>query len=498
MYSVLQYGARCDGRTDDVAAIQNAEQAAAKAALPGHATVVRLPAGVCTIGGPIAWDSNVDLEGAGMYATTLRALASFTYNPLQVRIGPDGRQIGMIWLDGPTATTPIQNVVIENLGFDPRAGVQNWSQPLAIRLFYPINCYMRPVQHLTVQHVYFELGANPSAAYTKTGTAGPKAFVGVSLTHLGVDPLVPSHDLVFNDIHAHNGDGTLRFALLGTTKNGTTSQLYNVTMSNEYDTVDLDYIEDDRIEFDGLTYPYNAPLLNAPLGEIYNLSFTNINVTVAPTVTVGSVNGVRLDSSFNTEIHDVTIDGMQYLGSPAGYVPSTVVTMHDGTGAVTAMNGSDIQGYINNIVVQNITATNTIGVGISLGAPPGQPLSGEMRNVTVHDAFVFGGVGLTFLTAKPTVRRPNSPYDVILSGITVDGSPMNALETSVSPIGVEIHDHLPSSGDAAMLLQDVTATNFKTAILLDHGFDGAILDDVHWNGAVTILSNVVEINSGPL
>jgi hypothetical protein len=495
---VRQYGARCDGHTDDMAAIQKAEQAAAKAALPGRATVVQLPAGVCTIGGPIAWDSNVDLEGAGMSATTLRALASFTYDPQQVRIGPDGRQIGMIWLDGPTATTPIQNVVIENLGFDPRAGVQNWSQPLAIRLFYPINCYMRPVQNLTVQHVYFELGANPSAAYTTTGTAGPKAFVGVSLTHLGVDPLVPSHDLVFNDIHAHNGDGTLRFALVGTTKNGTTSKLYNVTVSNEYDNVDLDYIEDDRIEFDGFTYPYNAPLLNAPLGEIYNLTFTNINITVAPTVTIGSINGLRLNSSYNTEIHDVLIDGMQYTGSPAGYVPSTVKTMHDGTGGVTSMNGSDIQGYINNIVEQNITATNTIGVGVALGAPPGQPLSADMRNITVHNAFVFGGIQLSFLTPKPTVRRPNSAYDITLSGIEVDGSPMNALEPSVNPIGIEILDHLATSGDPAMQLQDVTATNFKTAILLDHGFDGALLENVHWNGAVEILSKVVEVDSGPL
>jgi hypothetical protein len=228
------------------------------------------------------------------------------------------------------------------------------------------------------------------------------------------------------------------------------------------------------------------------------VTFSNINVTVSPSVTIGSVNGIRLNSSVNTEIHDVTIDGVNYTGAPSGYVDSTIAPMHDGTGAVTSMNGNEIQGYVNRIFERNILATNTVGVGISLGAPPGEPFTAELRNVTVHDAFVFGGVALVFLTPKPAVRRADSPYDVILSNIEVDGSPNNALEPSLSPIGIEIHDHVASAGDAAMLLQNVTATNFATALLIDPGFDGAVLDDVHWKGVATIHSKVVEDDSGPL
>jgi hypothetical protein len=496
-YDVRRYGARCDGHTDDMAAIQSAEQAAAKAASAARGTVVQLPAGVCAIGGPIAWDSYVSLVGAGMNVTTLTALASFTYDPAKVRTGPGGKEIGMIWLDGATATSPIENVTIENVGFDPRAGTQNWTSTTGIRTYECVNGYMRAVHGLNLQHVYFELGANPTAAYTATGTEGPKAFVGVELSHLGVDPLDPSHDLVFNDVHAHNGDGMLRFVLDGASQNGITSSFYNLTVTNEYDTVDLDNIEDDRIEIDGMTAPYAQPLTNAPLGEIHHLVFQNINVSVAPSVTVASVNALRLDTSFNTEIYDVTANGINYVGSPNGYGPLQDGTMHDGTGSVISMNANDVQGYINDLTVENITASNTIGVGITLGAPAGQPLAADVSNVIVHDAFIYGGVGVTFTTPKPTVPRSGNPYDITLENIEVDGSPNNSLNPSSVPIGIDFHRHVPQAGDDRMLLQNVTASGFATQLLIEPGFDGMLLDNVHWTGNAVIESPVTEVNSGP-
>jgi hypothetical protein len=481
-----------------MAAIQRAEQAAALAALPSRGTVVQLPAGVCAIGGPIAWDSNVSLTGAGMQATTLSALAAFTFDPAKVRAGPGGKLLGMIWLDGPTATSAIENVTIENVGFDPRAGTQYWSERTGIRLYEPVSAYMRPIHNLNVQHVYFELGANPSAAYTATGTEGPKAFVGVQLSQLGVNPLDSSHDLTFNDVHTHNGNGMLRFALLGTTKNGVTSSFYNLTVTNEYDTVDLNNIEDDRIEIDGITAPFNKPLTNAPLGLIRHLVFQNINVTVAPAVSVGSVNALRLNASHNTEIEDVTVNGVNYVGSPNGYGPLSDGTMHDGTGSVVSMNGDDVQGYLNDLTVENVNAQYTIGVGVTLGAPAGQPLSAVVNNVVVHDAFLYGGVSLTFMTPKPTTRNPNTPYDVVVSNVAVDGSAQNSLNPAASPIGIEFHRHLPSAGDDNVLLQNVTATGFTTPLLIEPGFDGMMLQNVHWNGTAVIGSQVTESNSGPI
>src|ERR1700722_1943685 len=106
----VPFGARCDGKSDDTAAIQKAEQAAVR--LSG---VVTLPRGRCAISGPIAWDSNVSLNGAGMYASTLVALPNFGFDPAKVRAKYDGRFVGMIWLDGPTETTPLTGVTISNV-----------------------------------------------------------------------------------------------------------------------------------------------------------------------------------------------------------------------------------------------------------------------------------------------------------------------------------------------------------------------------------------------
>jgi hypothetical protein len=357
---------------------------------------------------------------------------------------------------------------------------------------------MRPIHNLAFQHIYFELGANPSAAYTSTGTSGPKAFVGVALSRVGVNPLDASHDIVFNDVHAHNGDGMLRVSLLGTTQNGVTSSFYNLTVTNEYDTIDLNFIEDDRIEIDGITAPYAKPLTNAPLGIMRHLVFQNINVSVAPSVTAGSVNAVRLDSSYNTEIEDAVVSGVNYVGSPSGYGPLSDGTMHDGTGSVVSMNGDDIQGYLNDLVVENVNAQYTIGVGVTLGAPPGQPLSAIVRNIVVHDAFLYGGVGFTFMTPKPTTRNPSAPYDVTVSNVEVDGSPQNSLNPAVSPIGIEFHRHLPTAGDDNVLLQNVTATGFSTPLLVERGFDGMLLQNVHWSGTAVIGSQVTESNSGPI
>jgi hypothetical protein len=171
--------------------------------------------------------------------------------------------------------------------------------------------------------------------------------------------------------------------------------------------------------------------------------------------------------------------------------------MHDGTGSVISMNANDVQGYINDLTVENITASNTIGVGITLGAPAGQPLAADVSNVIVHDAFIYGGVGVTFTTPKPTVPRSGNPYDITLENIEVDGSPNNSLNPSSVPIGIDFHRHVPQAGDDRMLLQNVTASGFATQLLIEPGFDGMLLDNVHWTGNAVIESPVTEVNSGP-
>ncbi len=186
------FSARCDGRTDDTRAIQAAERAAARAG----GTVV-LPEGRCAISGPIAWDSHVSLQGAGMYKSTLVALPSFGFDPAHVRALYDGKFVGMIWLDGPTETSPLSDVRFADVGFDPRAGTQTYKLS-GKGTFHCIAGYMRPLQRITFENLYFELGANTESYLFKS--LGPKGFFGIELQTLGGDPQQPSHDLVFHNI----------------------------------------------------------------------------------------------------------------------------------------------------------------------------------------------------------------------------------------------------------------------------------------------------------
>jgi len=72
------------------------------------------------------------------------------------------------------------------------------------------------------------------------------------------------------------------------------------------------------------------------------------------------------------------------------------------------------------------------------------------------------------------------------------------LEPAASPIGIEFHRHLPSAGDDNVLLQNVTATGFTTPLLIEGGFDGMLLQNVHWSGTAVIGSHVTESGSGPI
>ncbi len=156
------------------------------------------------------------------------------------------------------------------------------------------------------------------------------------------------------------------------------------------------------------------------------------------------------------------------------------------------MNTNDVQGYINDVVVENVNAQYTIGLGVALGAPTGEPLSAVVSNVVVRDAFIYGGLNVTFSTPKPPARNPNSQYDVAISNVTVGGSP-----ASPGAIGVEFHRHIPTAGDDFVELQNLTVSGFATPLLIEGGFDGMLLDNVHWSGTAIIDSAVTQVNSGP-
>ncbi|MBV9278079.1 MAG: hypothetical protein JOZ97_07595, partial [Candidatus Eremiobacteraeota bacterium] len=305
-FDVRQFRAKCNGATDDTRAIQAAEAAAVRA---GGGTV-RIPRGKCVISTGIAWDSNVTLQGGGINATTLVAARNFGFDPSKVRRGNDGQYIGMIWLDGPSQTGPLQNVTIRDIGFDPRAGTQSFTLS-SIGTYQCIIGYLRPLQHFRLENVRFELGAN-SRPYMGTNI-GPKGFIGFNDYSIGIDPQNPSYDISFHHIVSHNGSGTIQMALEGTTRNGVTSSAHDIKIDDVQATVDQNNIDDDRVVIDGVSHPADGQL-----GRISNVSISNVTTVVADSVSVGAANAVKINPATNTIVSHVRIRNIRYRGSRYG------------------------------------------------------------------------------------------------------------------------------------------------------------------------------------
>jgi len=198
--------------TDDSAAINAALAAAAKA---GGGTVLLPDAktsatGKCAISRPLnVSTSNLTFAGRGMHATTIVAMPGFDYVPELTPRGLGGQYVGMIWTDLAEAPprpgqynppqSPLVNVAIQDLGLDPRAGVQT--------RFYKYQAIAATFGRCSisrVRNVYFELGAPLSNADLT------KPFTGINYLSLSYDPSNASHDLTFENIEGHNGVGTVQ------------------------------------------------------------------------------------------------------------------------------------------------------------------------------------------------------------------------------------------------------------------------------------------------
>jgi hypothetical protein len=97
--SVLDYGAKCDGITDDQAAINNAVTAAATAGRD-----VLLPAATCAISASIAGASNVRIIGQGRGSSIIQpTTANATFAPVQFGAGVTNAGLSEITINGRTS-----------------------------------------------------------------------------------------------------------------------------------------------------------------------------------------------------------------------------------------------------------------------------------------------------------------------------------------------------------------------------------------------------------
>jgi hypothetical protein len=471
------YGAKCDGRTNDTRAIQAAERAAASA---GGGTVV-LPAGRCVISTGIAWDSGVNVRGAGMHATTLVADARFGFEPNdpRVRRGQNGKLMGLIWLDGPTQTAPLRNVRISDLGFDPRAGTQSYAVS-GKGTYHCITANMRPLQNVTFENLFFELGTNetyPTAPYN-----GPKGFFGIELPVLGVDPANPSYGLTFRNIEAHNGYGTIQMALGGTTnKSGETSEAHDITIDGVHDTIDENNIADDRTVIDGVSRPASGKM-----GQIFNVTVRDLTTTVSDAVTVGSVNAFKINPEKHTIVHDVTVDGITYRGSANGAfgAPLPTVNSKNGSGSPLAIDADPEDGFVRNVTVRNISAVNSMGIIVELGAERGASVDTTLSTITLTNCYAPGGA---FVVS--TVAPASGTFTV--SNFKVSASPVALAHGQ--PAGLYLSARAGASFTGTMTIEGGTISGYGRPVYVGRGFDGLVLHGVTWDRGRPQLSSAVRV-----
>ena len=156
VFNVKAFGAKCDGSTDDTAAIQSALTAANTSGTPSGSATVFVPATAssCKISRPIVNASptnqrTVALFGAGATATTIsptftgpaivlvgQGPASQLKTSLTGNIIPSGSGNSMTWSSGSNDYFDLSEVLPSNINVQPYVGAFNGSTQWDIRLFF--------------------------------------------------------------------------------------------------------------------------------------------------------------------------------------------------------------------------------------------------------------------------------------------------------------------------------------------------------------------------
>lgn len=456
--------------TDDTAKINAAFAAAAN---DPHATVL-FPAGTCAISGPLnASVSGLTVAGAGMHATMIVAMPGFAYDPARTPRGLDGQYAGMLWTDLPEPPPargiskpqpPLQHLTIRDLGLDTRAGIQ--------KHFYNYNAisgFARAMQWFTVRNVFFELGAPLSF------TDLVKPFTGINYIVLAYDPANSSHDLTFENIEAHNGVGTIQLRqgagyTVAPCPPVVHDTITGIKILNEHDTIDLNDIEDDRIVL-------TAKGCN-PGAEMDDILVSGQVVTVAPSVTTGGANGLKIEAA-NAMMRNVQYTDAQYTGSPSGsYLPSgTRIGSGNPFGALIFDRNSGMT----NVVVSHVRAVNSEGVGAILrGGPAGEPVSLTFDDLTLTNGYAPTCVRLSAL-APPSGRDQIHVFNV-----TCSSAPEARARFGNNLAGIFF---LPTggvstngvSGDVEIRNSRLTGYSRPLFIYGGGGFKGVVVDGVSWD-----------------
>lgn len=464
--------------TDDSTAINAALGAAAKA---GGGTVLLPDAktsatGKCAISRPLnVSTSNVTLAGRGMHATTVVAMPGFDYDPQLTPRGLGGQYVGMIWTDLAEAPprpgqynppqTPLVNVTIQDLGVDPRAGVQT-----GFYKYQAIAGHLRAMQHFTVRNVYFELGAPLSI------TDLTKPFTGINYLSLSYDPANASHDLTFENIESHNGVGTIQLRQgAGFSQRPcparTADRVYGIRITNERDVVDLENLQDDRIVISASAC--------SPGATIEDIAISNQYVSVSPDLASGGANALKVEA-FNAVLSGLQFANVRYTGSAKGTYTSS--GSHTASGTIFAALAFNKDSEINRVSVSHVNAMNSNGLGVVMsGGTKNEPVSMTFQDIVLTDTYTPTCIGFGALS------QPTGNDTIQLTDFTCTAAAVARAHFGNALYGVRF---LPTGGvptngvSGTVVVRNGHISGYPVPISVygGGGFRNLTVDGVSWDG----------------
>jgi len=264
-------------------------------------------------------------------------------------------------------------------------------------------------------------------------------------------------------------------------------RIYGIKIINVKDVVDLNDIEDDRIVITA----------NAchPGAEIDDVQVSGQVVSVAPSVTTGGANGLKIEAS-NAVMRNVQYINAQYTGSPNGsYLASgTRVGSGNPFGALIFNRDSGIT----NLVVAHLRAVNSEGVGATLrGGPSGEPMTVTFDDLTLTNTFGNACIRL------PAFSAPTGRDQIHVSNVTCSSAADARTRFGSNLVGLLL---LPTggvptngaSGDVAIRNSRFTGYPRPLFIYGGGGFKGVVVDGVTWDsGRPAVDPSTIMRNTSP-
>ncbi len=373
---------------------------------------------------------------------------------------------------------PLVKYTIRDLGFDARAAQSGGNTPA-------VSISIRALQYFEADNVSFELGG-PLSEHDLT-----KTWQGFAFDAMSYDEHNPTHDLVFRGVACHNGVGCVILrsdAGCAVPESPVTDTVSNITIENESDVVDLPHIEDDR---DAFTLDYcgsGNPLFT-------NYTNTGETITVANSVSDGSVNGLKLEASAGGRVKNVSYGHVHYQGSDH----ATYDHGHPrGTGGIVAMedlshNGTSVQ---TDMHFFDIHGNYAAGIALYPQGSAAEPIS-----LTIEDVDLENDMSSSCILLVAT--QPPSGHDTVhLSRITCSPSAANLALNK--PHGIHATQTAKTPGSAftgSVEITDSTFYHYPTPVYIYPGsgsWRNVVLRNVHWDvGALAVDRSTVLQDASP-